>query len=147
MGNSLVCLAVASTTILCSKSQGTYDLILMLGGSRSLQTIPSLNNCSAPKLLLALTRIMILGSESHGTHGHVLLPDSSRSLQTTLSLQSTEEASQQLTSLKSKSKSKLCYNRRTVARSVLVSSTDLEPKIKFLLLSDSYRFVDVGRRL
>jgi hypothetical protein len=129
MGNSLVCLAVASTVILGSKSQGPYDLILMPGSSGSLQTIPSLNDCWAPTLLPALTRAVILGSESHGTRNHILWPDSSRSLQTTLSLQPTEEASQQLTSLKSKSK--LCYNLQSVTQSVLVSSTDLEPKTNF----------------
>jgi hypothetical protein len=36
-----------------------------------------------------------------------------------------------------KSKSKLCYDRRSVAQSVLPSSPHLGPKTKFLLLSDS----------
>jgi hypothetical protein len=35
------------------------------------------------------------------------------------------------------SKSKLCYDRRSVGQSVLVSSTHLGPKTRFLLLSDS----------
>jgi hypothetical protein len=42
--------------------------------------------------------------------------------------------------------SKLCYDRRSVSQSVLVSSTHLGPKTTFLLLSgDSCGFVDVGR--
>jgi hypothetical protein len=45
---------------------------------------------------------------------------------------------------KSKSKSKLRYDRRSVCQSVLVSSTHLGPKTRFLLLSDSFGFVDVG---
>jgi hypothetical protein len=44
------------------------------------------------------------------------------------------------------SKSKLCYDRRSVSY-VLVSSTHLGPKTRFLLLSDSCEFVDVGRTL
>jgi hypothetical protein len=43
------------------------------------------------------------------------------------------------------SKSKLCYDRRSVGQSVLVSSIHLGPKTRFLLLSDSCGFVDVGR--
>jgi hypothetical protein len=46
-----------------------------------------------------------------------------------------------------RSKSKLCYERRSVGQSVLVSSTHLGFNIRFLLLSDSYEFVDVGRPL
>jgi hypothetical protein len=38
-------------------------------------------------------------------------------------------------STKSKSKSKLCYDQRSVGQSVLVSSTHLRPKIRFLILS------------
>jgi hypothetical protein len=49
--------------------------------------------------------------------------------------------------LTTKSKSNLCYDRRPVSQSVLMSSTHLEPKTRFLLLSDSCRFVDVGRPL
>jgi hypothetical protein len=41
-------------------------------------------------------------------------------------------------------KSKLCYDRRSVGQSVLVSSTHLEPKTRFLLLLYSCGFVDVG---
>jgi hypothetical protein len=44
------------------------------------------------------------------------------------------------------SKSTLCYDRRSVGQSVLVSSTHLRPKIKFLLLSDSCGFVDVWQK-
>jgi hypothetical protein len=44
-------------------------------------------------------------------------------------------------------KSKLCYDRPSVGQSVLVSSTHLGHKTRFLLLSDSCRFVDVGRSL
>jgi hypothetical protein len=46
-----------------------------------------------------------------------------------------------------KSKSKLCYDRRSVGQSVLVSSTHLGLKTRFLLLSESCGFVDVGRSL
>jgi hypothetical protein len=45
------------------------------------------------------------------------------------------------------SKSKLCYDRRPVDQSVLVSSTHLGPNSTFLLLPDSDGFVDVGRAL
>jgi hypothetical protein len=43
-----------------------------------------------------------------------------------------------------KSKSKLCYYRRSVGHSVLVSSTHLGLTTRFLLLLDSCGFVDVG---
>jgi hypothetical protein len=46
-----------------------------------------------------------------------------------------------------KSKSKLFYDRQSVGQSILVSSTHLGPKTRFLLLSDSFRFVDVERLL
>jgi hypothetical protein len=42
---------------------------------------------------------------------------------------------------------KLCYDRRSIGQSVLVSSTNLIPKTGFLLLSDSCGFLDVGRFL
>jgi hypothetical protein len=45
------------------------------------------------------------------------------------------------------SKSKLRYDRRSVGQSVLVSSTHLGLTTRFLLLSDSCEFVDVGRSL
>jgi hypothetical protein len=45
------------------------------------------------------------------------------------------------------SKSKLCYDRWYVGQSVLVSSTHPELTTRFLLLSDSCGFVDVGRSL
>jgi hypothetical protein len=47
----------------------------------------------------------------------------------------------------SKSESKLCYDRRSVGQSVLVSSTHLGLTTRFLLLSDSCGFVDVGLSL
>jgi hypothetical protein len=43
-----------------------------------------------------------------------------------------------------KVKWKLCYDRRSVGQSVAMSSTHLGPKLRFLLLSKSCRFVDVG---
>jgi hypothetical protein len=43
-----------------------------------------------------------------------------------------------------KSKPKLCLDRRQVGQSVLVTITHLWRKTKFLLLSDKFRFVDVG---
>jgi hypothetical protein len=46
-----------------------------------------------------------------------------------------------------KSKSKLCYDRRSVDQSVLVSSIHLGLTSRFLLLLDSCVFVDVGRSL
>jgi hypothetical protein len=45
------------------------------------------------------------------------------------------------------SKKKLCYDRRPVGQSVLVSSTHLGPKARFLILSDNCGFVVVGRSL
>jgi hypothetical protein len=41
----------------------------------------------------------------------------------------------------------LCYDRRSVGQSVLVSSTHLGLTTRFLLLLDSYGFADVGRSL
>jgi hypothetical protein len=41
----------------------------------------------------------------------------------------------------------LCYDRRSVGQSILVSSTHLGLTTRFLLLSDSCGFVDVGRSL
>jgi hypothetical protein len=46
-----------------------------------------------------------------------------------------------------KSKSKLYYDRRSVDQSILVPSTHLGPKTRFLLLSESCGFVVVGRLL
>jgi hypothetical protein len=45
------------------------------------------------------------------------------------------------------SKSKLCYDRRSVGQFVLEQSTHLGLKTRSLLLSDSFRLVDVGRSL
>jgi hypothetical protein len=45
------------------------------------------------------------------------------------------------------SESELSYDRRSVGQSISVSTTHLGPKIRFLLLSDSCGFVDVGRCL
>jgi hypothetical protein len=45
------------------------------------------------------------------------------------------------------SKSKLCYDRRWVGQSVLVSSHIWGPKTRFLLMSDRFGFVHVGRPL
>jgi hypothetical protein len=50
-----------------------------------------------------------------------------------------------LNHLSSDSKSKLCYDRRSVGQYVLVSSTHLGLTTKFLILSDSCGFVDVWR--
>jgi hypothetical protein len=47
----------------------------------------------------------------------------------------------------SKSKLKLCYDRRSVGQSVLVSRNQLGLMTRFLLLSDSCGFVDMGRSL
>jgi hypothetical protein len=44
-------------------------------------------------------------------------------------------------------KSKLCYDRRSVGQSVLASSTHLGLTTRFLFLSDSCGFFDVGRSL
>jgi hypothetical protein len=49
--------------------------------------------------------------------------------------------------LNSKSKSKLCSDRRSVGQSFLVSSPHLGLTTRFLLLSDSCGFADVGRSL
>jgi hypothetical protein len=49
--------------------------------------------------------------------------------------------------LQTKSRSKLCYDWRSVNQSALVSSIHLGPKTRFLLLSGSCRFVHVGRFL
>jgi hypothetical protein len=49
--------------------------------------------------------------------------------------------------LNCQSESKLCYDLRSVGQYVLVLNTHLGFKTRFLLLSDSYEFVDVGRSL
>jgi hypothetical protein len=49
-----------------------------------------------------------------------------------------------LSSTLAKLKSKLCYDRWSVSQSVLVSSTHLGLKSRFLFLSDSCKFVYVG---
>jgi hypothetical protein len=46
-----------------------------------------------------------------------------------------------------KVKVKVMFDQWPVGQSILVSSTHLEPKTRFLLLSDSCGFVDVGRPL
>jgi hypothetical protein len=46
-----------------------------------------------------------------------------------------------------KVKSKFCYDRRSVGKSLLVSSTHRRLNTRFLLPSDSCEFVDVGRPL
>jgi hypothetical protein len=48
---------------------------------------------------------------------------------------------------KSNSNSKLCYDRRSVGQSVMVSRTHLGLQTRFLFLSDSCGYVDVGRPL
>jgi hypothetical protein len=45
------------------------------------------------------------------------------------------------------SKSKLCYDRRSVGQFISVSSAHLGPKTRFLLLPDNCGFVDTGRPL
>jgi hypothetical protein len=45
------------------------------------------------------------------------------------------------------SKSKLCHDWQSVGQSVFVSSTHLGPKTRYLLLSESCGFVNVGRLL
>jgi hypothetical protein len=52
-----------------------------------------------------------------------------------------------LTNCNSMSKSKSCYDRRSVGQCVLVSSPQLGSKTRFLLLSHSCGFVDVERPL
>jgi hypothetical protein len=48
---------------------------------------------------------------------------------------------------KFESNSNLCYDRRSVGQSVLVSSTHLGLTTRFLFLSDSCGYVDVGHHL
>jgi hypothetical protein len=49
--------------------------------------------------------------------------------------------------IKSKSKSKLFYDLWSVGKICLPVKPHLGDKSRFLLLSDSWRFVDVGHRL
>jgi hypothetical protein len=109
------------------------------------------------QLLLVLASAFILGSESRGTRDHNLLPQI-RDFRFCLLLRLAGLRWRYSTlpphgnySLNSKSKlelkSKLCYDRRSVGHSVLVSSSHVGLKTRFLLLSDSYRFVDVGGSL
>jgi hypothetical protein len=59
----------------------------------------------------------------------------------------TSELNENSLTSKSKSKSKLSYDRRSVGQSLLASSTHLGLTTRFILLSDSCGFVDVGRSL
>jgi hypothetical protein len=56
-----------------------------------------------------------------------------------------QNPSSSVTDCNPKSESKLCYDLRSVGQSVLVTRPHLGPKTRFLLLSDIYGFVDVGR--
>jgi hypothetical protein len=49
--------------------------------------------------------------------------------------------------LLAESKSKSCYDRRPINQPVLMSSTHLGPNTRYLLLSESFGFVDDGRPL
>jgi hypothetical protein len=71
------------------------------------------------------------------------VPEQSPASATNVSLLTTAN----LNWLNKNSKSELCYDRRSVGQSVLVSGTHLGPKTTFLLLSDICGFVDVGRPL
>jgi hypothetical protein len=78
-----------------------------------LTTLRLVNSCwPSPKTV-------ILGPESYGIHDLILLSDKT------------------LANSRLKSKSKLCYKRRSFGQSILVPSTHLGPKTRFLLLSDS----------
>jgi hypothetical protein len=77
----------------------------------------------AGKLLLALTNTVILDSESQGTHNPVLLSDGTGTLQ-------------------------ISRLRPTVGWPICLSiKPKLGPKTRYLFLSGSCRFVDVGRPL
>jgi hypothetical protein len=62
-------------------------------------------------------------------------------------LLTSQKCNSQLTQPQLKLKSKLCYDWLSVGQSFLASSPHLGPKTRFLFLSDSRGFVDVGRRL
>jgi hypothetical protein len=53
----------------------------------------------------------------------------------------------QLQVLHAEDKVNLCYDRRSVGKSLLEQSTHLGLKTKSLLLSESSKFVDAGRSL
>jgi hypothetical protein len=82
--------------------------------------------CRLQLLLVLLASALILGSESRGTRDHILLSSCQ---------------------FKSKSKSKLCYDRRSAVQSLLVSRTHLGLTTRLLLLPDSCGFFGVGRSL
>jgi hypothetical protein len=84
------------------------------------------------QLLLVLASAVTLRSEFHGTHDHILLSH----IRDSPDLQGCILSSRVL-----------CYDRRSASQSVLEWSTHMGLKIRFLLLSDSRGFVDVGRSL
>jgi hypothetical protein len=122
------------------------------------------------QLLLILASAVILGSESSGTHDHILLsqirsylyppgtrwpsysprqwvpfsspPTTRRATVEVFNPASTRDA----VISKSRSKSNLYYDRRSVGQSILVSSTHLGLKTRYIP-SESCGFVDVGRPL
>jgi hypothetical protein len=83
------------------------------------------------QLLPILASTVIFGSESRGTHDHFLLSQIRDSL-------NLEEPGPRI---QVKSKSNLCYDRRSVGQSILVSITHLRLKTRVLLLSDSCGFL------
>jgi hypothetical protein len=97
---------------------------------------------------------VILGSESSGTRDHILLSQIRdfpfRRLLRLAGLRwrySPHLQTGEPLSLSSKSKSKLCYDRRSAGQSVLEQSTHLGLTTRSGLLSDSCGFVDLGRPL
>jgi hypothetical protein len=95
-------------------------------------------------MLLALASVVFLGSESLGTRDHILLSQiSDFPFRRLLRL----AGSRWRYRSGIKSNSKLCYDRRSVVQSVLVSSIQLGLTTRFLLLLYSCRFFDVGRSL
>jgi hypothetical protein len=95
-----------------------------------------------------LARGDILESEARGTRDHILLSQiRDFSFRRLLRLAGPWWRYTTRPPLESKSKLKLCYDRRSVGQSVLVSSTHLGLTTRSLLLSDSCGLVDVGRSL
>jgi hypothetical protein len=100
------------------------------------------------QLLLALASAVILGSKSCGTHDHILLsqiqdfPFHRLLLLAGLQWRYLTLPPHEIRSLNSSES--YVNNQRSVGQSVLELGTHLGLTTRFLLLSDSYEFVDVG---
>jgi hypothetical protein len=101
-------------------------------------------------MLLALASAVLLGSEALWSRDHILLSqiwDFPVRRLLRLAGSRWRYSTPPPHRLNCQLKSKLCYDRRSFGQSILVSRSHLLLMTRFLLLSDSCGFVDVGRSL